>query len=86
MVLDIITLNKRRGEMGMFDRLFIRCKACGEKIEFQSKAGKCMLEEYNICDVPANIAGDLDGEAQTCLNCGKENTIVTRTFVDIYIK
>jgi len=55
--------------MGMFDRVYIACPKCGNKIEFQSKAGVCELNEYGTSDVPASIAGDIIGDEQQC-QCG----------------
>ena len=56
-------------DMGMFDRVYIACPKCGNKIEFQSKAGVCELNEYGASDVPASIAGDIIGDEQQC-QCG----------------
>lgn len=56
--------------MGMFDSVIARCPKCGEKVEFQSKAGMCLLKEYNMNSVPPEIAQDLDGDAQPC-QCGE---------------
>jgi len=69
--------------MGMFDSLIIKCRQCGEDVEFQSKAGECRLEQYNLSDVPADIAGSLDGRSQECLKCGRINTVRTKVFVYI---
>ena len=55
--------------MGMFDAVIVRCPACNEAIEFQSKAGPCRLNDYSIEAVPVDIAIDLSGEAQEC-DCG----------------
>ena len=72
-----------RNDMGMFDTLLVRCKKCNKVLEFQSKAGRCMMEEYNLSDVPSDIAGSLDGESQECRVCGCLNTIRTKVFVYI---
>ena len=61
--------------MGMFDRIYVSCKECGAKIEFQSKAGDCYLAEYSLLDAPANILGDLNGESESCEVCGTVNEI-----------
>lgn len=61
--------------MGMFDSLYVRCRECKRDVEFQSKAGDCVLRCYSMMDVPADIAGDLIGQQTTC-ECG--NTIRLR--------
>ena len=61
--------------MGMFDSIYVSCKYCGAKIEFQSKAGDCHLAEYSLRDAPPSILGDLDGESQWCDVCGTVNEI-----------
>ena len=60
--------------MGMFDRLYVSCPECHEDVEFQSKAGECLLESYDVVDVPVAIAIDLDGETSTC-ECGHMITL-----------
>lgn len=64
--------------MGMFDSLYVRCKKCRNEVEFQSKAGDCSLHSYTLSTVPANVAGDLVGQTETC-KCG--NTISLRGVV-----
>lgn len=56
--------------MGMFDRVYIACPKCGAMVEYQSKAGDCMLNSYGINDVPPRIAGDIIGDKQECDQCG----------------
>jgi len=55
--------------MGMFDSVFIKCPECGDTSEIQSKAGACMLHEYNLSNAPMSILGDIDGEGLKC-QCG----------------
>lgn len=63
--------------MGMYDYITVKCKnpSCKEKIEFQSKAGDCDLNEYNIQSVPLEVAKSIDGKSETCLKCGEITTI-----------
>jgi hypothetical protein len=56
--------------MGMFDRVFARCPSCGGTVEFQSKAGECLLINYTLREVPPEIAIDLDGQQECCEKCG----------------
>lgn len=60
--------------MGMFDSLYVKCRECGSAVEFQSKAGDCMLHSYSTLTVPGNVAGDLLGQAETC-KCGNRITL-----------
>jgi len=45
--------------MGMFDTLNFKCPNCGENVKSQSKYGPCMMEDYNINNVPLKILADL---------------------------
>jgi len=62
--------------MGMFDSVIIFCPECGKQLEFQSKAGECMLQQYDASDVPANIAVDILNTRVDC-DCGLSYTITT---------
>jgi NMD protein affecting ribosome stability and mRNA decay len=57
--------------MGLFDRVMGRCPSCGEPMEFQSKAGDCILAEFDIVSVPAEVAKDMHGKGWQCNRCGK---------------
>lgn len=61
--------------MGMFDTVNVKCNICGNILEFQSKAGECALNIYDIYSVPPTIAGDLIGETQLCMKCFSTTTI-----------
>ncbi len=54
----------------MFDTVHFKCKKCGEDVEVQSKAGECLLLDYNSDNIPNNIAEDIDGEYHKC-QCGE---------------
>jgi len=60
--------------MGMFDSLYVDCPKCGKRIEFQSKAGRCHMDEYTLSNCPPHIGGDLIGETRSC-ECGHKVTI-----------
>ena len=68
--------------MGVFDSVMIRC-FCGEEVEFQSKAGECLLETFKIRNVPPAIAVDLDGKTERC-KCGK--TIKIASYVNVELE
>ena len=69
--------------MGMFDSVIIICD-CGEEVEFQSKAGECLLDTFKIDEVPPAIAVDLDGQQERC-RCGRMIQTYTDTIVDIKV-
>lgn len=55
--------------MGMFDTVNVRCRKCGETIEFQSKSGKCNLNVYEETSVPVSVAVGIEGDVEWCSNC-----------------
>ena len=55
--------------MGMFDTVSLACPHCGERTEFQTKAGQCLGMNYEIESVPARIAESLSERAVTCTSC-----------------
>jgi hypothetical protein len=59
--------------MGMFDTLYVDCR-CGKRVAFQSKAGDCIIGEYQVEGCPPAIAGDLIGETEQC-ECGAKITL-----------
>ena len=61
--------------MGMFDSVYVKCAKCGTEVEFQSKAGKCDLENYTINNAPPEILIDIDKEIGVCKECGHYNQI-----------
>ena len=56
--------------MGLFDRVYIHCPQCGKRLEFQSKAGRCVLAEYDEDCVPVVIAKSISGDVEECPRCG----------------
>lgn len=57
--------------MGMFDSVVATCPKCGCEIEFQSKAGTCNLNRFQLDEVPVEIASNINGELRECENCGE---------------
>ena len=55
--------------MGCFDTVVVTCPFCKELIGIQSKAGKCMMEEYDLQDAPLEVLGDINNEVHEC-DCG----------------
>lgn len=45
--------------MGLFDTVTYRCPHCGARTEEQTKAGECILGEYNAEAGGTNIPGPL---------------------------
>jgi hypothetical protein len=56
--------------MGMYDSVVAHCPCCGKVLEFQSKAGDCLLRGFHLDEVPRQIAFDLDGSVTRC-SCGQ---------------
>ena len=61
--------------MGMFDSLSVKCPACGENIQFQTKAGPCELANFHPSHVPVVVAHDLDGRVEQCHGCQQYVTV-----------
>jgi len=57
--------------MGMYDSVMTKCPDCGTSVEFQSKAGTCNCCEYDVHEVPVEIAKDLENMTETCQQCGR---------------
>ena len=56
--------------MGMYDTVLIKCPKCDGDIEFQSKAGKCLLSTYTLRDAPEELIDDIIDEGSVwCCNC-----------------
>lgn len=68
--------------MGMFDSVYVFCPNCGDEVEFQSKAGECVTEEYYLHNMPAEIAKDICGDSLVC-SCGKLLTLITQCVVSV---
>jgi len=62
--------------MGMFDSVIVQCANCNGLLEFQSKQGACLLEQFLINNVPPEIARDIEGHIEICELCGCENEIL----------
>lgn len=69
----------------MYDSVFIDCVECGASIEFQSKAGDCLLLEFSEDSVPVGIAEDILGNIEACLDCGYQNKI-SEYLEDIHVR
>ena len=61
--------------MGMFDSVYVECPHCGEKVEFQSKAGDCYLATIDQEEVPIEIANDIVGDTIYCERCDGRFTL-----------
>lgn len=64
--------------MGLFDSVYVDCPRCGNSIEFQSKAGECVMASYRPSAMPAVIAADLSGQSEWCADCGASVTLGER--------
>ena len=74
----------------MFDTVFFKCPNCSSEIEYQSHAGKELLENYNQDEVPLAIAGELLNSENpiVCLECKAEFNVVTedKEYVSLFLK
>lgn len=56
--------------MGMFDSVWVPCPKCGERHEFQSKAGDCGCHSYTLETAPQIVLFDISGEQRVyCDKC-----------------
>lgn len=73
--------------MGCYDIVWVSCPKCGHEVEFQSKSGRCALDEYywpkgaNL--IPPDIAGDLNDEVQRCEGCGHNVRIISTVILQV---
>jgi len=56
--------------MGMFDTVLVPCPECGKIKEFQSKSGKCILQEVDLKDCPIDILVDVNRHSPYTCDCG----------------
>lgn len=56
--------------MGSYDTVIVECPKCGEVVEFQSKAGDCMFNNYSLrstlTQAPATVLADISNQAEKC--------------------
>jgi len=55
--------------MGMFDTVNLSCPRCGERTSFQTKAGPCVSNNYELAEMPADIVDDLQWKNVRCEIC-----------------
>lgn len=58
-------------KMGLFDRVILKCPNCKGFIEFQSKGGKCILNNYTLKNVPWDVILSIDKKIVKCPTCSK---------------
>ena len=57
--------------MGMFDTIMVPCPKCGERSEFQTKSGHCVLDCWNLEDAPEEPMWNVNRHAPVeCEECG----------------
>jgi len=56
--------------MGCFDSVMVPCPKCGKKHEFQSKSGRCCLDEYELADAPSDVMENVNRHAPRECECG----------------
>lgn len=56
--------------MGCFDSVMVPCPKCGEKREFQTKSGECLLKVYDLGAAPPDVMQDVNRHApHHCEKC-----------------
>ncbi len=55
--------------MGLFDEVCTQCPHCGADMDWQSKAGECVMRRYSLGDCPTEIGRDLKDTLMECDNC-----------------
>lgn len=55
--------------MGCFDTVKFNCPFCKETTDVQTKVDICAMIVYEMTDVPANIASELNGTIISCGHC-----------------
>ena len=60
--------------MGCYDSVIFHCK-CGSKVEWQSKAGQCIMQKIDRDSVPVEIANDIQDTVAECPGCNKKYVI-----------
>jgi len=64
--------------MGMFDSFFIRCPKCKNTLEFQSKSGRCCLDEYNKDNLPVDVAIGINEDVVRCQFCNSRIRLICK--------
>jgi hypothetical protein len=56
--------------MGVYDTVMVPCPTCGERAEFQSKSGDCLLETFTLENAPEAVLIDVNRLAPyRCSKC-----------------
>lgn len=66
--------------MGMFDTILAKCPKCNENLGFQTKGGKCFLENYELDNAPDDAMSNVNRHSPLKCECGNkyEVDIATR--------
>lgn len=65
--------------MGMYDTVMVPCPTCGERAEFQSKSGRCMLETYTLEEAPDEVLFDVNRHGpNTCTKCKTQFSVAVK--------
>lgn len=55
--------------MGMFDRIYADCPTCCKPMEFQTKAGDCVMDSFSLEDAPGPLLRDVINDPHYCRHC-----------------
>ena len=57
--------------MRIYDTVVVPCHSCGLRLEFQSKAGPCSMNEWSPQEASDAVLVDIAGQKEQCANCGR---------------
>lgn len=65
--------------MGCYDTVLVPCPQCGERSEFQSKGGECLMRTIMLEECPLEVLTDVNRHApNTCAKCGTSFSVKAR--------
>ena len=56
--------------MGMYDSVWVKCPKCKTENEFQTKSGKCLLDNYTLENCPGDVLEDINRHSPHLCKCG----------------
>lgn len=75
--------------MSSSDTLNVPCPKCYKHTKFQSKAGRCRMEEYNLKTAPLAILADVFEDSEhgclVCEHCGEELRLLIQVKTEVVV-
>lgn len=69
----------------MFNSIYVPCRKCGNRVEFQTKSGTCILDSWDIENAPNIEVEGIIGDSWRC-NCGHLISVEKDESAEIKIK